>query len=125
VDLDHRRDFGREIPTYAESVSANDLNQGEVYFSVQYADEGLLLPIMETLVFTGREKGEDGSVIYCFQDLTSHQQGIKRGSQEAERALFYFQHANQLRHIFEYDCALDELIRCSLRRQKEAGLNSS
>ena len=109
--------FEINIPTYAEPVSAEDLREGEVYFSVQYADESLLLPIVETLVFTGVKKDEDGSVICCFQDLMSHQQGIRHGSQKGEGALFYFQRANQLRHIFEYDFALGELIKCSLRRQ--------
>jgi len=110
--------FERDLPSYAEPVAADNLREGEVYFSVQYADEALLVPIVETLVFTGVEKDEGGLSICHFQDLTSHQQGIKRGSPEAEGALFYFQPTNQLGHIFEYQFGLDELIRCSLRRQK-------
>ncbi len=121
MELAPRLHFGRDIPTYAEPVSQNDLSEGDVYFSVQYADEALLSPIVETLVFIGTENDEDGSVICSSQELTSHRQGIRRDSPEAEGALFYFQHTNQLRHIFEYDRALDELIRCSLRRQKVSG----
>jgi hypothetical protein len=123
VELGHTHHFERDVPGHAEPVHAEDLRGGRVYFSIQYADEALQLPIVETLVFTGTEKDEGGATICCFQDLTSHQRGIKRGSSEPEGALFYFQHTNQLRHIFEYSSALDELIRCSSRRQK-AGLNS-
>lgn len=115
---DPKHHFERDVPSSAEPVSAGDLLEGKVYFSVQYADEALLLPVVETLVFTGMEKDEDGLAICCFQDLTSHQQGIRRGSSEAGTALFYVQQTNQLRHIFEYGDALDELIRCALRRQK-------
>jgi len=44
----------RELKPYAEPVAASLLKQGEVYFSVQFADEDMLVPIMETLVFAGR-----------------------------------------------------------------------
>jgi hypothetical protein len=118
MELKDRHHFERHVPTYAEPISADDLREGDVYFSVQYADEALLQPTVETLVFTGAEKDGEGATICCFQDLMSYQQGIKRGSPEADCALFYFQPASQLKHIFGYDCALDELIRCSLRRSK-------
>ncbi len=114
---DQKHHFERDVPSYAEPVSAGDLQEGEVYFSVQYADEALLLPVVETLVFTGMEKDE-GGLACCFQDLASYQQGVRRGSSEAGTAVFCFQQTNQLRHIFEYGDALDELIRCALRRHK-------
>ena len=110
--------FECDLPSYAEPVSADKLIIGEVYFSVHYADEGMLLPIVETLVFTGSREDEDGSAVCCFQDLGSHRQRIELDSPESEGALFYFQPAAQLNHIFEYQFGLDELIRCSLRRQK-------
>lgn len=116
MELD-RENFERKVPSYAEPVTAEELREGEVYHSVQFADEDMLLPIVETLVFTGRETDEDGSALYCFQDIDSRQRGIKRGSPDAEGALFYLQHERHLNHIFEYDRALDELIRCSMRRE--------
>jgi hypothetical protein len=38
----------RELKSYAEPVTPNLLTEGEVYFSVQFADEDMLIPIMET-----------------------------------------------------------------------------
>jgi hypothetical protein len=118
MDSERRHHFEREVPTYAEPVSADDLKEGEIYFSLQFDDESLLLPIVETLVFTGRGKGDDGSAILCFQDLDSYRLGIERGSPEADCAAFYALHEQNLNHIFEYDRALDRLIECSLRRQR-------
>ena len=110
--------FERGLPTYAEPVSVSDLKEGEIYFSVQFADEALLLPMMETLVFTGRSVGEGGSAILYFQDLSSYQLGIERGSPHNEGAVFYAQNEQNLNHIFEYDYALDGLIKCALRRRE-------
>ena len=50
----------RELTTYAEPVSASALVEGRVYFSVQYVDEDLLLPNVETLVFVGSYQSSDG-----------------------------------------------------------------
>jgi len=78
--MEEKRHFEREVPTYGEPVSASELREGETYFSVQFADEDLLQPLMETLVFTGRGLDEDGSMILYFQDLGAYQLGIERGS---------------------------------------------
>ena len=77
-----------------------------------------MLPLVETLVFTGRGFDEDGLKILHFQDIGSYQLRIERDSPDADRATFYEQHEKDLKHIFEYDRALDRLIDCSLRRQK-------
>lgn len=113
-----RRHFERDVPTHAEPVLAHELKEGRVYFSVQFVDEDLLAPLVETLVFTGRGFDEDGLKVLYFQDISSYQLRIERDSPEAERATFYEQHEKDLKHIFEYDRALDRLIDCSMRRQK-------
>jgi hypothetical protein len=45
----------RELKSYAEPVISNLLTEGEVYFSVQFADEDMLIPILEAWVFAGRK----------------------------------------------------------------------
>ena len=45
----------RELKSYAEHVTPTLLREGEVYWSVQYADEHMLIPIIETWVFAGRK----------------------------------------------------------------------
>jgi hypothetical protein len=49
------RHFERDLPSYAEPVAADNLREGEVYFSVQYADEALLVPIVDAGVYWRRE----------------------------------------------------------------------
>jgi hypothetical protein len=35
----------RELKSYAEPVTASQLREGEIYFSVQFADESMLIPM--------------------------------------------------------------------------------
>lgn len=44
----------RALRSYAEPVSPGELKEGEVYFSLQFVDEEMLVPVMETWVFVGR-----------------------------------------------------------------------
>ena len=43
----------RDLKPYAQPVTAKVLERGKVYFSVQFADDDMLIPIMETWVFAG------------------------------------------------------------------------
>ena len=63
----------RELTPYSEPVTASLLKEGEVYFSVQFADEDMLVPIMETLVFAGRklDPNDEENHLY-FQDVESY-----------------------------------------------------
>jgi hypothetical protein len=109
----------RELKPYAEPVTPNLLMEGEVYFSVQFADEDMLIPIMETWVFAGRKLDpEDAEGHLYFQDLESYRQGIRYASATAENAHFQRATENSTNHIFEYEHALDQLMLCSLRRRK-------
>jgi hypothetical protein len=116
--LRDRTHFERDVPSYAEPVSAEGLQEGEVYFSVIFADEDMCIPIVETLVFIGKKTGEDGSVLCSFQDIESYRLGVKHGSPEAEGASFLFQPEKYLNFIFDYEKALDRLIYCSVRRRR-------
>lgn len=109
----------RELKPYAEPVSASSLKVGDVYFSVQFADSEMLLPIMETWVFVGRRlDSEDLEDRLYFQDLESYRQGIRYDSEDTGDAKFQVPTENNVNHIFEYERALDQLLACSLRRKK-------
>ncbi len=111
----------RELKPYAEPVTATLLKEGETYFSVQYADENMLIPIVETWFFAGRKLSpEDVENHLYFQDVESYLQGIRYGSANAENATFQVALERNTNHIFEYENALEELMKCSLRRRKEA-----
>jgi len=110
---------GRELTPYAEPVLSKELQEGKVYFAVNYVDEQMLIPVVETLVFVGRnlEPGDAGKVY--FQDVESFREGVRYGSDsEGELAKFETGSENMLDHIFDYERALDVLMRCSLRRQE-------
>jgi hypothetical protein len=57
---------GGNVGCYAVPISARDLRKGEVYFTVQFADEKLLVPIVEPLNFVGRnlEKGDSNALYF-------------------------------------------------------------
>jgi len=109
----------REIKPYAEPVSATELRVGEVYFFVNYVDH-LLTPMMETVVFIGRDLEEGDVGLLYFQDVRSYRQGVSYESTTKgnSKATLYAALENQTSHIFEYEHALDELLGCWLRRRK-------
>jgi len=107
----------RDLKPYAHPVTAQMLEQGKVYFSVQFADRDLLIPIVETWVYVGRNLDpKDAETHLFFQDVQSYLQGIRYASATAENATFRVALEDNTNHIFEYEHALDELLKCSLRR---------
>ena len=112
----------RELKPYAEPVLESDLKEGAVYFSVTFIDDDMLVPLMETLVFIGRDlEPEDSGQVY-FQDANSYQRGVRYGKPlEDEQATFLAGSKNELGHIFTYEHALDSLMKCSVRRRQAAG----
>lgn len=120
---------GRELKPYAEPVSSTELQEGAVYFAVNYVDDDMLVPVIETLVFVGKNLQPDDVGEAYFQDVSSYREGVPYGFDSddggathasAGPCTFYSGPENELNHIFNYEHALDELMRCSLRR-REAG----
>jgi hypothetical protein len=111
--------FGeRELTSFAQPVSEDSLNEGQVYFSVQYMEDGLLTPTIKPLVFVGKYVSPDGLSRFRFQDISSYRRGIRYDSAAAGEANFESAREGGVNHIFEYERALDELMRCALRRRK-------
>ncbi len=109
----------RELKPYGEPVSSEQLHEGKIYFAVNYVDGEMLIPTMKTLVFIGKnlEDGDMGKVY--FQDVTSYRKGVKYDWEATDaRASFYSSSELQIGHIFEYEHALNSLLRCLLRRRK-------
>jgi len=109
----------RELKPYAEPVSADDLREGEIYFSVIFIDDEMLVPIMEPRVFIGlkREANDEGKLY--FQDIHSFKRGIRFESPDADDEATFETGAG--RFMFEYERALDVLLTCALRRRKALG----
>jgi hypothetical protein len=112
----------RELKSYAEPVTASLLKEGQVYFSVQFADEEMLIPIMETWVFAGRKLDPtDTEEHLYFQDVESYLQGIRYDTATPQNAAFQVALEENTSHIFEYERALEQLMKCSLRRERLSG----
>jgi hypothetical protein len=108
----------RELKSYAEPVSASDLIEGEVYFTVQFADQKLLIPIIEPIVFVGINLGEGDTDVSYFQNFESYATGVRYASGTEESMTdFRVRGPGEIKHIFTYEHALDELMKCSLRRR--------
>jgi hypothetical protein len=79
----------RDLKPYAQPVTAKVLEQEKVYFSVQFADDDMLIPVMETWVFAGSNLDpEDAENHLYFQDVESYLQGIRYGTATEENATF-------------------------------------
>lgn len=109
----------REMKPYSEPITKNNLRVGEIYFSVNFIDGGMTIPVMEPLVFVGfdLEPGDSGRAY--FQDVDSYRRGVGYHDDPGEQAVFYEGSENEVNHIFEYERALDVLLACSLRRRKK------
>lgn len=108
----------RELPAHAEPLTAAEMKEGAVYFSVNYVDDKMLIPTIETLVFIGRDLEPDDSGQVYFQDIDSYQRGVRyEVADESDFARFSAGSENEVNHIFEYERALEELMRCSVRRR--------
>jgi hypothetical protein len=115
----------RELKPYAEPVSADELAQGEVYFSVRYIDEQMLIPTMDTLVFVGKDLDPGDSGRLYFQDIDSYLQGVRFATaSEGDGALFITESVDKP-WVFQFDQALDLLLKCSIRRRSGHGSASS
>lgn len=112
---------GRDLKPYSEPVLNAEIQEGAVYFAITFVDQEMLIPLVETLVFIGRnlEPGDIGKVY--FQDVQSYREGIPYGGDEDDVAEFQTGSENELSHIFAYERALEVLMRCSLNR-KRAGI---
>lgn len=108
----------RELKSYAEPVQESELTEGSVYFSLNFLDEEMLIPTMETVVFIGRNLEPDDVDQVYFQDAESFERGARKDGDADEFTRFYSGSKNEVNHIFEYEHALDQLMACLLRRQK-------
>jgi hypothetical protein len=108
----------RDLKSYAEPVSLVDLCEGASYYMVNFADDEMLEPCIETIIYLGRNLREgDGGKVY-FQDTYSHAEGVRLATATgADQAHFHQFDDDGLGAIFEFEQALDVLLRCSLRRR--------
>ncbi len=115
----------RDLAPYASPMISQELKEGGVYFFVNYADDKLLVPLVQTVVFVGRNLTPTDSGCVYFQDYESYQRGVRYGTvAEGDEAQFFSGSEDELGHIFDFERALEELMRCSLRRRGQSGAST-
>jgi hypothetical protein len=108
---------GTKVKPYSEPITSNRLKLGEVYFSLQFADPDLLIPIMEPYVFLGQDLNPRAKGLFYFQRVESYQRGVRyKASGKRNMNEFQVARSNGMNHIFEYERALDVLLSCAARR---------
>ena len=116
--------FERELKSYAEPVMADDLRVGSIYFVVNFTDEKMLIPVMDTVVYIGENLESDDENQVYFQDVSSFDRGIRYGSSgDGDYALFQSGSRNELGHVFDFEHALDVLLGCAVRRRAASAGN--
>jgi hypothetical protein len=116
--------FERELKPLAEYVRASTLKLGDVYFTVGFADEAMLIPSLEPVVFIGSDIERSGEEKAYFQDICAYQYGM-RFDAAGEKDAWAFQafHVGKggiVNGVCEYEQALDVLLRCANRRREIA-----
>lgn len=111
----------RELKPYIETVRPENLVEGEAYFSVSFVDDGMLKPILFSLVFVGKnldpEDKEKDIDNYYFQDLCSYSSGVRYGTLTVEEPAT-FHTGDIVNSIQHYEQALEVLLSCSVRRRE-------
>lgn len=113
------RTVARDLPDAAEPISVDDLAIGEIYFAVRFADEQLLVPIVEPIVYIGKdlEPGDEG--LHYFQDAETRLAGVDYESAiRNDGASLYPFRASELNYIFTFRKAIDRLLVCAVRRDE-------
>ena len=98
-------------------ITASQLAIGELYFVVSYLDDECLLPVVDSLIFLGRNiDGEDENEL-CFQDAESYEQGNVYPDTTSSDVKVVVTGLEPPPNLFGLDGALDELARCLERRK--------
>ena len=108
----------RELKPYAEPVEATQLNKGDAYFRVQFVDENLLIPVVDPLIFIGKDLEPGDSGQFYFQDAGSYVHGLRYDSAtDRDLGVFEAYPADGMKSIYAYERAVDVLLRCALHRR--------
>lgn len=109
---------GKELKPFAEPVKADFLELQGVYYAVSFADERMAIPVMHTVVFIGENLNEDDADVLYFQDIDSFNAGATFASLDGDsHAMVITVKRHELNGIYDYNEALEILMRCQLRRQ--------
>lgn len=110
----------RFLEPFIEPVEASELREGVVYYTIDYSDSEMMIPHVMTVVYIGKNLDEDVEDTHHFQDFNSYDFGVTMDSNADDvPAMFIGQPEDNLNNIFIFEKVLDELMRCSIRREEQ------
>jgi hypothetical protein len=111
---------GREIPSYGEPISEYELKDNSIYYIVNFVDEEMIIPTMDTVVFIGKNLEDDEVDSYYFQDIDSYNDGVKYipGNNDSYGEFFVCS-KKELNGVYDFEHALERLMHCFLRQQSK------
>jgi hypothetical protein len=118
--MDILRFEGRDLKPYSEYVQPSGLVEGEIYFAVHFLDDQMLVPELDPVVFIGRNLERGDCERLYFQDAASYMSGIRYGNSgehadDGQTKIHVVE--ENAPFVFDFERALDVLLRCSLKRQ--------
>jgi hypothetical protein len=108
----------RELPSKTAVLEHATFVENETYYLLGFMERDLLTPELRPVVSVGRDLDGSDSGWEYFQDAESHRQGIRYHTGGGTARFDRFPKEDPSAWTFED--ALDELLRCSLRRAGKA-----
>lgn len=99
-------------------MTSAELVVGQVYFSVSYVDDACCKPIVDSLVYIGKDIGGEVSGALYFQDLESFHHAGSVIDKPNNDATVIETEAEPPPNLFDLRGVLDELARCAARRDR-------
>jgi hypothetical protein len=111
----------REIPAYAQFVKGHQLTVGETYFHVSYVDQDMLIPTVSSLVYIGKNFGNDEVSTLYFQDVDSYFAGLRITDEHPDPGSMRLESwpEDGFTGVCDFEHALECLMLCSLRRREK------
>lgn len=112
----------RAVPESGNPITPEHLRLGGHYFRVSFVDSDMCVPEMIPLVFIGRGQASQSAKKFVFQDFYSYSKGVEpeseRHSTDNSESRLEVYGRKELGGIYEFEDALNSILRCSLRRGK-------
>ena len=108
-----------------KGIPASQLEVGRTYFSVAYTDKWMVMPVIDSLVFIGRDlRGKRDGTLY-FQDAASHERDGPMPLRPSGNFNVVTTEPEPPPNLFDIDGVIDELSRCLARRNERLSAGKS
>ena len=108
------------LKPYAEPAAASEMKKGRVYFACHFMDEEMFVPILTPMIYLGNLDPNEPE-LRLFQNFDSFRCEVRYPEDySGHEDSFEWYGPDEGKHIFEFDRALETLMRCAIRRKESA-----